>query len=192
MTDRRRFTPIFGAIVLILAGCGGGTGASPTAAPAGGVATSGPTQATTADAPAATTEPAGGGGSTADVCGLVTPEELAGVFKVPSVTTSVLAGPPATCTATAADGTTLAAWVLSHLQAGSIEASVYGAMMSDPSAIQVSGIGDKAAHVENTGFLVLKGDSFLSIGSMAGAGDLSDEERRKLAEQLGAIAAGRM
>ena len=188
MTDIRRSGPSLAALVLVLAACGGGGGGNSSAAPA----TSGPTQATATEAPAASTEPAGGGGggSAADVCGLVTPDELAKIFNLPSVKTTVLLGPPDTCTVEAEDGTSLAAWVLTRVE--SAAAPVYDAMMGDPSAIQVSGIGDKAAHVQNTGLLVLKGDALLSIGLMTGVGDLSEEEQRQLAEKLATIAAGRM
>ena len=44
-------------------------------------------------------------------------------------------------------------------------------------SVDVPGIGDKAAFVENTGLLVLKGDALVVIGVMTGAGDLSQDEQ---------------
>ena len=76
------------------AGAGAGAEARRTAAPGGGAATSSPTQAATSEA---TTEPASGGGTAAGVCELVTADELAEIFGVPSVTTTVFVGPPDTC-----------------------------------------------------------------------------------------------
>jgi hypothetical protein len=191
MTDFRRTTAVFATIVLILAACGGagdGGGGTTTAAPTDAAATTGPTQATVSETPAE--PPTGGGGTASDVCGLVTADELAQILNVPSVTTTVFPGPPDTCSVDGEDGTALAAWVLTRVESAS--APIYESMMSDPSAIEVSGIGDKAAHVQNTGFLVLKGDVLFSVGVMTGVGDISEEERRELAEQIGAIAAGRM
>jgi hypothetical protein len=175
--------------LFVVIGCGGSGGATGSAAAQTPAATA---SAEPASAGAATPEPPSGGEAASDVCGLVTPEELAKVFDVPSVTTTVFKGPPDTCSVDGEDGTPLAAWVLSQFQSGSVEAGAWEAMMSDPSAIEVSGIGDQAAHVPNTGFIVLRGDRLLSIGVMTGVGDASEEERRQLAEELGAIAAGRM
>jgi hypothetical protein len=192
MTDFRRTTPLFAAIVLILAACGGGGG---TAAPAGGAATSAPTEATTPDAPAseATTtdapaQPAGGGGTAVGVCGLVTADELAKVFNVPSVTTTVFQGPPDTCSVDSDAGDGLVAWSLSTADAK----AVYASVALDSQSTVVPGMGDKAAFVDNTGLLVLKGDNLLVIGVTAGGEDSTEAERNELAKQVGAIAAGRM
>jgi hypothetical protein len=81
----------------------------------------------------------------------------------------------------------LTAWSLTTAQAG----AVYDAFTADPSAIQVSGIGDKAAIVQNTGLLVLKGGSLLVI-SISGGANLSDEEVVEASKQIGSFAAGRL
>ena len=101
----------------------------------------------------------------------MTAEELAGIFNVPSVTTEVLAGPPDNCIVTSDAGDPLTAWSLSLDQAK----TVFDALAADPSAIDVPGIGDKAAIVQNTGLLVLKGNSLIVI-SISGGANLSEEE----------------
>ncbi len=207
MTDLRRMAPILGTLVLVLAACGGG-GAS-SAGPAGGAATSEPTRASTTDAPAtdapateapptdapattpAATTTGGGGGTAAGVCDLVTADELAEIFNVTAVTTTVFAGPPDTCSVDSDAGDSLVAWSYSVTSAGTAQAT-YDAFVSDPSSVEVSGIGDDAAFVENTGLLVLKGAALSVIGVTAGDEDLSDDELDELAKQIGAIAAGRM
>jgi hypothetical protein len=202
MTDLRRTTPIIAALVLFLAACGGG--GTTSTEPAGGAATSEPTQASTTTAPATeappTDEPAstpaetttgGGGGTAAGVCDLVTADELAEIFNVPAVTTTVFAGPPDTCSVDSDAGDPLVAWSYSVTSPATAQAT-YDAFVSDPSSVEVSGIGDKAAFVQNTGLLVLKGAALSVIGVTAGGDDLSDDERNGLAKQIGAIAAGRM
>jgi hypothetical protein len=189
MTAPRRTFTLVAIVALVLTACGGGGGGGDaTAAPDGGAATSGPTDAAApaTDAPAAATpaatEPAtgGGGGSAAGVCDLVTAEELAAIFGVASVTTTVFAGPPDTCSVNSDTGDPLVAWSYSAAQSG----AVYDAFVSDPSSVEVSGIGDKAAFVQNTGLLVLKGDALSVISVQSG-----DEE---IAKKIGAAAAGRM
>jgi hypothetical protein len=117
----------------------------------------------------------------------VTAEELAGIFNVASVTTEVLAGPPDNCIVTSDAGDPLTAWSLSLEQAK----TVFDALAADPSAVDVPGIGDKAAIVQNTGLLVLKGGSLIVI-SISGGANLSEEEGIEASKQIGAIAAGRM
>jgi len=183
----------FGLIAFLVIGCGGdgapsGTQAATTAASdadsGGGAAT---TAATTSGG-AETTAPAdSGGGAAAGVCELVTAEELAGIFNMPSVTAEVLAGPPDNCIVTSDAGDPLTAWSLSLDQAK----TVFDALAADPSAIDVPGIGDKAAIVQNTGLLVLKGNSLIVI-SISGGANLSEEEGIEASKQIGAIAAGRM
>jgi hypothetical protein len=188
MTDFRRPFILVATAVLVLAACGGGGGAT-TSAPDGGGASSGPTEAAASVAPATeapaiatpeATEPASGGGTPVGVCELVTGDELANIFGVPSVTSTVFAGPPDTCSVDSSAGDSLVAWSYSTAQA----AAVYDAFAADPSSVQVSGIGDKAAFVQNTGLLVLKGDALAIISVQSG-----DEE---LAKKVGAAAAGRM
>ena len=55
----------------------------------------------------------------------------------------------------------------------------------------VPGIGDKAAIVQNTGLLVLKGSSLLSV-SISGGADMSEDEVIEASKQIAALAAGRM
>lgn len=197
MTDFRRLNPMLAIMVaLTLAACGGGGGGTATTAPtdAGSAATTGPTEAATdappTDAPPtaapATNAPAGGGG-VADVCGLVTAEELAGIFDVSSVVLTVFEGPPDTCDIQSGDGARLAATVLTTAQAS----LVFDAVTGDPSSIEVSGIGDKAAIAANTGLVVLKGDALLVI-SISWEADLTEDEVIDVSKQIGTIAAGRM
>ena len=201
MTDFRRLNPILAILVAVtLAACGGGGGGTATTAPtdAGSAATTGPTEAATTDtpatdtpstdAPAATQPPAGGGGgAVAGVCELVTPEELAEIFGVPSVKLTVLPGPPDNCIVESASGDPLTAFSLTTAQA----ATVFAAFTTDPSTVEVSGVGDKAAIVQNTGLLVLKGSSLLVI-SISGGADMSEHEGIEASKQIGTIAAGRM
>lgn len=202
MTDIRRPISVFAAIVLVLAACGGGGGGAGNAStePADGAATSGPTQVAATEAPIgaaptdaapATEPPSGGGGTAAGVCDLVTADELAEIFNVSSVTTTVFAGPPDTCAVDSDAGDPLVAWSYSVTSATAAKAT-YDAFVSDPSSVEVSGIGDKAAFVQNTGLLVLKGAALSVIGLSSGVEDLSEDERNELAKQIGAIAAGRM
>jgi hypothetical protein len=184
---------------LLLAACGGGTtgpsattGSQPSAA-----ATSGPTDAGTGSggepsaeasvgAPASEA-PSAGGGTAAGVCELVTADELAEIFGVTAVKTSVIAGPPDNCIVTSDAGDPLGAWSLTTAQASTL----YDAFTADPSSVDVPGIGDKAAIVQNTGLLVLKGGSLLVI-SIAGGADLSEEEGIEAAKRIGTAAAGRL
>ena len=87
MNELRRPIALLATVALVLVACGGG-GAT-TAAPGGGAATASPTEAATSEA---ATKPPAGGGTAAGVCELVTADELAGIFGVPSVTTTVFVG----------------------------------------------------------------------------------------------------
>ncbi len=140
-----------------------------------------------ANAEPAAVSPAVGGGSAAGVCDLVTEDELAGIFGVPSVTMTVLPGPPDNCIVASEGGDPLTAWSLTTAQAR----LVYDAFAADPSTIDVSGVGDKAAIVQNTGLLVLKGGNLLVI-SISGGADMSEDEVTEASKQIGAIAAGRL
>jgi hypothetical protein len=128
-----------------------------------------------------------GGGPAAGVCELVTAEELVEIFNVPSVTTTVIEGPPDNCIVESDTGDPLTAWSLTVAQAK----AVFDAFTADPASIEVPGIGDKASIVQNTGLLVLKGDSLMVI-SISGGADLSEEEATEASKKIGAIAAGRM
>lgn len=155
---RRRMPKIaaVGLVALIVAGCGGGGSPAATAATdgdTGGESTAATSVSTTvgavtmaevsSTAGAVTTEPAGAGGATVGVCELVTADELAVIFNVPAVTTSVLAGPPDNCIVESDAGDPLTAWSLTVTQAE----VVFDAFASDPASIEVPGIGDKAAIV---------------------------------------------
>lgn len=186
----------FGLGTSLFIACGGGGGAAPasTQAPASTAAsdedTGGGAASTVVPTSigAVTTEPAsGGGGAAAGVCELVTADELAEIFNVPSVMTTVLAGPPDNCIVESDAGDPLTAWSLTVAQAK----VVFDAFTADPASIEVPGIGDSASIVQNTGLLVLKGDSLLVI-SISGGADLSEEEAVEASKEIGAIAAGRL
>jgi hypothetical protein len=184
----------------LIVGCGGSGGSADSADDGATTAGDGATTASTAasdgsttaapDAEASTattvTEPPSGGAA-AGVCELVTADELAQIFNVPSVKTTVFPGPPDNCIVESDAGDPLAAWSLTTAQAS----SVFDAFTSDPATIEVSGIGDKAAFVQNTGLLVLKGDNLVVI-SVSGGADLSEEEAMEASKQLGVFAAGRV
>ena len=179
------------AALFLVVACGGAGTAGPTAA----AASQAPAAASSAEASAqpslaiAASEPppAGGGGTAAGVCELVTAAELAGIFGVASVKMTVIPGPPDNCIVASDTGDPLAAWSLTTAQS----AVIYGAFTTDPSTVQVSGIGDKAAIVQNTGLLVLKGSSLLVV-SISGGSDMSEDEATAASKQVGALAAGRL
>jgi hypothetical protein len=191
-----------GGVLLVVAACGGGGSTGPTAAPAteapaaeasapadGGAGAGGqPTAQASVAAPASEAPAAGGGGGGAavGVCELVTADELAGVFGEP-VTMTVLPGPPDNCIVDSATGDALTAWSLTTAQAS----VVYDAFTTDPSTVDVSGVGDKAAIVQNTGLLVLKGSNLLVIMISGGSG-MSEEEGIEASKQIGVLAAGRL
>jgi hypothetical protein len=145
--------------------------------------TSGPTQATASEAPA---EPAGGGGTEVGVCELVTADELSEILNVPSVTMTVLAGPPDNCIVDGADGASLAAWSLTVL-----DKDLFKLLSSGPDVLNEPGMGDGVMYQpEAFQMTVFKGDAMLVIGVYASAG--SDDERLEFMKKIGAIAAGRM
>ena len=197
MMDFRRLNPMLAIMVaLTLAACGGG-GGSATTAPTGAAVTSGPTQATTTDAPttdapatgapAATDAPAGGGGSAADVCGLVTADELASILDVSSVVLTVFQGPPDTCQIASGDDAPLAATVLT-VSGGAI---TFGFIKAGSGVQEVPGLGDEAIYIPDSLLLVVrKGDSMVSIAVFDDG--RSESERLELMKQIGTIAAGRM
>jgi hypothetical protein len=133
MIDPRRSVPILAMLILALAACGGSgtsgaTAASSAAAePAAsavapdasaGDAGGAPSVEASAAPPEPASQPAaGGGGAGGDVCSLVTVDELADLFDVASVTTTVFAGPPDNCIVDSDAGDGLAAWSLTPVQA---------------------------------------------------------------------------
>ena len=179
---------------VLVAACGGGTasmspdgiGAVPGQTDVGDGGTSSPAP-TTAEGTTPTEAPADGGGSAAgDVCALVTPEEMAGVFGVPAVTQELFAGPPDTCDYQV-DGAPQAALVLTTTGA----LPVFDAMAADPGAQTIPGLGDRAVYSPSSLILlILKGDRLLTIAVL----DESNDEAARLESMkaIGAIAAGRM
>jgi hypothetical protein len=198
---RYGFVRLAAVAVLVVAGCGGSGTAGPTAGPPteapaaessapdnGGSDSGGQPSTAPSVAEVATEAPAGGGGGPAvGICELVTPEELATIYGVASVTTTVIAGPPDNCIVQSDSGDGLTAWSLMTAQAQ----TVFSAMTVDPSTIVLPGIGDKAAIVQNTGILVLKGSSLLSV-ALTAAPDMSEEEVLAAAKQVATLAAGRL
>jgi hypothetical protein len=189
-----------GALLFVVA-CGGSGTTGPTATPAaeapaaessapadGGAGTSSEPSAEASPTEPASEAPAGGGGGTAaGVCELVTAEELAGIFNVSSVKMTVFPGPPDNCIVESDGGDPLTAWSLTTAQASAL----FDAFTTDPASVDVSGIGDKAAIVQNTGLMVLKGGSLLVI-SISGGADMSEDEGIEASKQIGALAAGRL
>jgi hypothetical protein len=186
---------LVGGVLVLATGCGGGGTTSSTAAASAAPAAessgtgvgSQPSAQASAAGPASEAPAGGGGGTAAGVCELVTADEVAGIFGVPSVTMSVVLGPPDNCIVQDANGNPLTAWSLTTVQASAL----YSAFTVDPSTIAVSGIGDKAAIVQNTGLMVLKGGSLLVVSISSGS-DMSADEATQAAKQVGALAAGRM
>jgi hypothetical protein len=203
---RYGFVRLAAVAVLVVAGCGGSGTAGPTAAstaeaPAaqpstagnGGSGSGGQPSAEASVAEVATQAPApssgggAGGGPAVGICELVTADELAGIYGVASVTTTVIPGPPDNCIVQSDSGDGLTAWSLMTAQAE----TVFSAMTVDPSTVMLSGIGDKAAIVQNTGILVVKGNSLLSV-ALTAAPDMSEEEVLAAAKQVATLAAGRL
>lgn len=179
-------------LVTMLVACGGGAAASPGggAASPGGDASAGPTDAPTDTvAPGATatpvaTEPGSAVGPAGAVCDLATVDELEGVFGM-VVTATTLAGPPDVCMIENEAGHVLVSWNVNRTDA----AMIYAALTEI--ATEVPGIGDKAAFVENTGLLILKGDALANV-VISGQADLSEEDGQAAAEAVAALIAGRM
>ncbi|HZM72933.1 MAG TPA: hypothetical protein VFC71_06115 [Candidatus Polarisedimenticolia bacterium] len=179
---------VIASLALAACGGGGGGGASPSAGASAAASEAAPSSAPSEGAPSTepSAEPSTGGGTAVGVCELVTADELAGIFGT-TVTTTVLAGPPDNCIVSSTAGDPLAAWSLSTAQAQ----AVYDALTSDPATVVVPGIGDKAAIVQNTGLLVLKGSNLLVI-TISGGADMSEEEGIEASKQIGTFAAGRL
>lgn len=189
--------PILLGALLLVAACGGG------ATPASGTTDGAPTDpgngeasvdpgggaTQTDEAPASeppATEPPTGGGTTADVCGLVTVAEMESLFGVSGVTQQLFAGPPDTCDYRL-DSAPFVAMVLTP----GVGAAVFDATAADTSSELVSGLGDRALY--NSQLLVLlvqKGGSLLTLHTLDES--RSEEERFELMKQIGEIAAGRM
>jgi hypothetical protein len=193
MNQRIRGIAVIGLGAFVVIACGGGGGSATTQAPASDPTTTQAPASTSAEesgenvASTVATTASAGGQTAAGVCDLVTAEELAEVFEVPSVTTSVLAGPPDNCIVESDAGDPLTAFSISFDQAK----VVFDALTADPASIEVPGIGDQAFFVQNTGLLVLKGDVLVVI-SISGGANLSEEEGIEAAKKIGAFAAGRM
>lgn len=188
MMQRRRAILVL-ATTLTLAGCGGGGGGASSAV-ASAAFTVEPTNAPNATPAAPASSAAEGtpvGGTATGVCDLVTKDELASAFDVPSVTTTVLAGPPDSCIVKSDTDRALVAWSYTP-ESGN---QMYETVVLPGQSTEVPGIGDRAAFVDNVGFLVVKGPALLSIAISSGS-DLDDDQMKDVAKQLGAFAAGRM
>jgi hypothetical protein len=171
------------AMAVVVAACGGGT-ASPggSSAPSGGAsaAPSGtdPSAATPSSAPS-------GGGTAAGVCELIATDQLTQILQVASVTTEVVPGPPDTCVVEGPEGNAIVSW--NHNTSGG--ANLYGLLALPEQSEEVPGIGDKAAFVENTGLMVLKGDGLVTIVISGQSGfDEADgmEVAREIASEISA------
>lgn len=199
-----RSTLILTAVVVVVAACGGGSGgtagspaASAAAAPSqeavgapSEAAIEAPAPEASASAAAVEQPPAGGGGQTGDVCGLVTEAELASILGTP-VKTAVLVGPPDTCDIQSADGAPLAATVLTDMQGVSAN-FVFDAFAGSPTAQAIEGIGEKASYDPAQGaLLVLQSGAVLTV---AVYNDGTQDEATILDQmkRIGAAAAGRM
>ncbi len=180
-------------LTLLAAACGGGAAATPADGASGGdggaTATGDATTPTDAppatDAPAAS-DPAAGGGDpgSAAVCDLGTSDEMTAIFGE-AVETHYDPVAPKTCFVRAPDGRIFAHWTMDYDTA----AMMYDALGGGETT--VTGIGDKAKHLENFGLMILKGDVGTTIVVAAESG-LGGDEAKAAAEQVGAIIAGRM
>ena len=177
---------VLGVGALII-GCGGGGEVATTQAGSATTTTGVSGEGTTSTVATTSATTAGGEGTAAGVCELVTADELAQIFNVASVTTAVLQGPPDSCIVESDSGDPLTAWSLTTDQAQ----AVFDALSSDPSSIEVTGIGDSAFIVENTGLLVLKGGRLIVI-SISGGADLSEDEAVEASKRIGEFAASRL
>ena len=128
-----------------------------------------------------------GGGTAVGVCDLISSGELATILGVASVTQEVLPGPPDTCIVRGPEGDTLVSW--SHTTQGG--RAVYDALALPGQSRAVPGIGDAAAHVENTGLLIAKGDGLVVI-MISGQADLDEAAAEAASEKIGAVIAGKM
>lgn len=169
-------------MVAVLA-CGG-----PTPAPSASSATTAATTTsagTTSTAGAAAPKVAASAAPvTADVCTLITADEVGRVMSATGVKTEPLTGDPSYCSYRDGAGALIAA--TSHLRQGS--AAAYGAWAG--SAKPVPGLGEKAQWVPSTATLMItKGGSVFSI--TAGSGRMAEAERQDLAQKLGALGAPR-
>lgn len=176
----------FLVLALVSAACGSGPGTASQAPSSEAPASGAPASAAPAsEAPASQApQPSTGGGPTGSVCDLVTAAELAGIFGVANVASTVIPGPPDTCDIQA-DGAPLAAIVLVTDQAE----LVFNAYATGAEAYP--GFGDRAIYnAETQLFIVLKGDVVVSIAVFSGAA--SDEERLELQKAIAAVAAARM
>lgn len=181
-------------LAVVIAACGGG-GSSPDggATASADAPTATDTSAATdaaapTDSPVATPAPAtdGGGASAADVCGLITVEEIGDIFGVSGVTQGFFPGPPDTCDYQL-DGAPFAAIVLTE-QAASF---VFDAMAADAASESIDGIGDRAVY--NSQLLVLLVEVDDAIVSMSTFDPTkTDDERAELMRQIAVIVAGRM
>jgi hypothetical protein len=181
-------------VAVVVSACGGSATASSgsggdgaTAAPPASTEGVPPTDPGTVEVPSAPAEPVDNGpdASTADVCGLVTTDEIGAIFGLSGVTQELFAGPPDTCDYRH-DGTAFVAMVLIPLNAALGFAAYAGEVGAEP----ISGVGDEAVFSPTTQLLIFrKGDSVVSIAVFGGAAGNDPMDKLK---QVGTIAAGRL
>jgi hypothetical protein len=182
-------------VPVLLAACGGG---GATQAPGGTTAAPGGTTPPTTTAPGDTTAPptqgaggpaatAGGIGTTAAACELITPEEVAAALGTGALTsTGGQVGPQTFCDYRTASGDAV---MTSYMQpgAGGMWSVFEGSLQTEP----VSGLGDKAMFEPSTKLLfVLKGDTFFNVFIATvglAAADALEQEKRLAAIMVGRI-----
>lgn len=179
------------AMTMILAACGGGSGSTseaPSEPPATSALSNEPSAGTSViPSTAETSAPTSGGGEAGGVCELATVDEVAAAFGLPSVTTKVLDGAPNLCIVDTDAGRTIASWSLTTTDA----VVIYESLVLPGQSTDVPGIGDRAAFVDYTGLLVLKGDRMVVISIAAGA-DLEEPEGMEVSKRIAAAIAGRL
>lgn len=181
------------AVALLVAACGGGGGndGGATSDPGGGPASVDPGAIASEAAIPSMPEVSlpvldSGDPATADVCGLVTVQEMEQLWGVSGVTQGFFAGPPDTCDYQL-DSAPFVAIVLNATGSS----FVFDAIAADPATTVVDGIGDRALYnSQQLVFLVQKGDDLISISAFDAS--KADEERAALLEEIARIAAARM
>lgn len=174
-------------LVLVVAGCTSTGGA--TATP--GAGTPGAASTPTAPAGEATQGQGGasqpGGGSTTNLCDLVTAAEMASAIGTAALTTKLVPGPPDSC-GYLLEGGPVAALVLTP-EGGDI---AYGAMAADTSSVMYQGTGDKALYNPTAQtFLLMKGGKLVTI-AVSVPDDKLPGPRADVLKQIATIVAGRL
>ena len=171
-------------VAMVAAACGGAASPGASSAPSG--AEPAPSAAaSSADAPSSA--PSSGGGTAVGVCELASATELAAALGVASVTTEVIPGPPDTCMVEGPEGNVMVSW--NHNTSGG--QGLYDMLALPGQSEEVPGIGDKAAFVENTGLMVVKGDGLVTI-VISGQSGLDEAAGKDAATKVAAAIAANM